>query len=253
MTDIRAGAGATLTLTSDGQETKVDLYSPEGCALLNALRLKQAAEFKTMYEPQWLGTRIIQLPEDIVAIQELLWTLKPDVVVECGVAHGGSLILTASILELAGKGRVVGVDVEIRPHNRAAIEAHPLAHRIDLVEGSSIDPATVEEVRRRCAGAACVLVVLDSNHSAAHVAEEISLYSDLVTPGSYLVVMDGAQGLVSDIPRGDPAWAGDNPLVAIRALLEGSEAFERDPAYERFGTTCAPEGFWRKRGRRAGG
>jgi len=247
MTEIEAGADATITLLSKGRETRAALYSPEGLALLNALRLKQAAEFKLMYEPSWLGMRIIQLPEDIVAMQELLWRLKPDVVVECGVAHGGSLVLHASVLELAGHGLVVGVDVEIRPHNRAAIEAHPLAHRIRLIEGSSIDPETVAEVKRRCAGAETIVVVLDSNHSAEHVAEEIRLYQHLVTPGSYLVVMDGAQALVADIPRGKPGWARDNPLVAIRRFLAGTDEFERDASFERFGATCAPEGFLRRR------
>jgi len=247
MTEVEARAGATITLKSDGRVTEVSLYSPEGVALLNALRLKQAAEFKLMYEPHWLGLRIIQLPEDIVAMQELLWRLKPDVVVECGIAHGGSLVLHASILELAGKGRVIGVDVEIRPHNRAALENHALAHRIELIEGSSIDPAIAAEVERRCAGAHRVIVVLDSNHSAAHVAEEIRLYKDLVTFDSYLVVMDGAQALVSDIPRGDARWAADNPLVAVQRFLAESDEFEPDAQLERFGATCVPNGFLRRR------
>lgn len=246
LADVRAGRDATLTLRSGGEETSVALYSDEGLALLAALRLKQAAEFKLMYEPTWLGMRTIQLPEDIVAMQELLWQVKPDVVVECGIAHGGSLVLFASVLELIGNGRVIGVDVEIRPHNRTEIEAHPLAHRIELIEGSSIEPATVSEVARRCAGAGCVVVVLDSNHSADHVAEEIRRYKGLVTDGSYLVVMDGAQGLVHDIPRGNPAWKKDNPLPAIRAFLASDDAFERDTRFERFGVTSVPEGFLRR-------
>ena len=229
MTDVKAGRDATLTLKSGGEDVSVDLYSDEGLALLAALRLKQAAEFKLMYEPTWLGVPIIQLPEDIVAMQELLWEVKPDVVIECGIAHGGSLVLYASVLELIGNGRVIGVDVEIRRHNRAMIDAHPLAHRIELIEGSSIDPATVSEVARRCVGSDRVVVVLDSNHSADHVAEEIRQYRELVTEGSYLVVMDGAQGLVHDIPRGDPAWKNDNPLSAIRAFLASDDAFEHDP------------------------
>jgi len=190
--------------------------------------------------------RIIQLPEDIVAMQELLWQLKPDVVVECGVAHGGSLILTASILELIGKGKVVGVDVDIRPSNRETIEQHFLAHRISLIQGSSVDPAVVEQVRRMCVGADTVLVVLDSNHSAAHVAEEIRLYKDFVAVGSYLVVMDGAQALVSDIPRGNPHWKEDNPLIAIREFLANNCGFERDTRLERFGLTSVPCGFLKR-------
>lgn len=244
--DVLAGADTTLTVRSGGVETTVDLYSKEGFDLLSALRLKQAAEFKLMYEPSWLGVRIIQLPEDIVAIQELLWQLKPDVVVESGIAHGGSLILTASILELIGKGRVVGVDVDIRPSNRETIENHFLSHRISLIQGSSIDPVVVEKVRGACVGADTVLVVLDSNHSAAHVSEEIRLYKDFVAIGSYLVVMDGAQALVSDIPRGKPEWKEDNPLVAIREFLATDGGFERDHCFERFGVTSVPWGFLKR-------
>jgi cephalosporin hydroxylase len=246
MTDINPGPEASITLNGKDGSVKVPLYSSEGVALLNTLRLKQAAEFKTMYEPNWLGMKIVQLPEDIVAMQELLWRLRPDVVVECGVAHGGSLILYASILELAGKGTVVGVDIEIRPHNRAAIEAHPLAHRIELIEGSSIDSATAAEVRRHCPAGSKVMVVLDSNHSREHVAREITLYKDLVTVGSYLVVMDGAQALVSDIPRGKPEWADDNPLAAVRRFLADNDEFECDVTFERFGSTCVPEGFLKR-------
>lgn len=246
MTEINPGPDASITLSGKDGDIKVPLYSPEGVALLNALRLKQAAEFRAMYEPNWLGVKIIQLPEDIVAMQELLWRLRPDVVVECGVAHGGSLILHASVLELVGKGMVIGVDVEIRPHNRTIIESHPLAHRVKLIEGSSIDPATVANVKKLCPVGAKVVVVLDSNHSREHVAREIALYKDLVSVDSYLVVMDGAQALVSDIPRGKPEWAEDNPLAAVRTFLAGTDEFERDATYERFGSTCVPEGFLRR-------
>ena len=248
---VLAGPDATLTLQSGGTETSVDLYSPEGVALLSALRLKQAAEFKLMYEPTWLGVKIIQLPEDIVAMQEILWRLRPDVVVECGIAHGGSLILIASMLELIGSGRVVGVDVDIRRHNREIIEAHSLAHRIELIEGSSIAPDIIDRVRGTCDGADKILVILDSNHAADHVAAEIAAYSDLVTPGSYLVVMDGAQGLVADIPRGNPDWKDDNPLVAIGQFLAEDDRFEIDPAPERFGMTSVPDGFLRRRSDRS--
>ena len=244
--DIHAGADATITLESGGQSTTVKLYSPDGLDLLSTLRLKQAAEFKLMYEPHWLGVRIIQLPEDIVAMQELLWQVKPDLVVECGIAHGGSLVLTASVLELIGKGGVLGVDVDIRQHNRAIVEAHPLFHRIDMIEGSSIDPAVVEQVHKACVGKQTVLVVLDSNHTTKHVADEIDAYKGLVTEGSYLVVMDGALAMVSDIPRGDPQAKNDNPLIAIRQFLASDKDFEADPKFERFGVTSIPHGFLKR-------
>lgn len=237
---------ARLALTTGGQTTAVDLYSPEGLALVSDLWLKLSAEFKVMYEPTWMGVRIIQLPHDIVQVQELIWRLQPDVIVETGVAHGGSLVFSASLLELIGKGHVIGIDVEIRPHNRAAIEAHPMKKRITLIEGSSIAPETVAKVQKSIAGARTVLVLLDSNHSTAHVAEEIRLYGPLVSEGSYLVVMDGAQAHVSDIPRGKAEWLQDNPLTAIRQFLADNPDYVMDPHYTRLHVTSNPEGYLRK-------
>src|SRR5690606_2133551 len=137
--------------------------------------LKVGAEQKVMYEPTWLGRPIIQFANDVVAVQEVLWRVQPDLVLETGVAHGGSLVLSASILHLIGKVRVVGVDIEIRPHNREAIEKLALSHLIDLVEGSSIASETIDAVRSRAAGAKKIVVILDSNHSAAHVRSEMDL------------------------------------------------------------------------------
>ena len=238
-----------LTLQAGNDRTTVDLYSTQGRELIADLWLKLAAEYKMMYEPTWLGTRIIQLSDDIVQMQELIWSLRPDVIVETGVAHGGSLILSASICELAGRGRVIGVDIEIRAANRAALESHSLFHRIELIEGSSVDDATFAKVAELCSGAARVLVVLDSNHSASHVSREIEMYSRLVTPGSYLVVMDGAQGQVWDIPRGKAEWRDDNPLVAIRRFLQETDDFVVDTHYVRLGVTSNPSGFLRRRER----
>lgn len=237
---------ARLALTTKGETTTVDLYSPEGLAMVSDLWLKLSAEFKVMYEPTWMGVRIIQLPHDIVQVQELIWRLQPDVIVETGVAHGGSLIFSASLLELMGKGHVIGIDVEIRAHNRANIEAHPMKKRITLIEGSSIAAETVAQVKALTRDAKTVLVLLDSNHSAAHVAEEIKLYGPLVTEGSYLVVMDGAQGHVSDIPRGKAEWVQDNPLTAIRQFLATNPGFVMDPHYTRLHVTSNPEGYLRK-------
>lgn len=241
-----AGADARLTLTTGNASTTVDLYSPEGLDLVSNLWVKLAAQHRLMYEVSWLGRPIIQLPTDIVLIQELIWTLRPDVIVETGVAHGGSLVLSASILELIGKGKVIGVDIEIRSHNRAAIEAHPLAKRIHLVEGSSTADATLEQVRQHCAGAGTVLVFLDSNHTHAHVAEEMRLYHPLVTPGSYLVVHDGAQAWVSDIPRGKPEWRHDHPLTAIHEFVAAHPDFRIDPRLNRLLITSSPDGFLRR-------
>ncbi len=240
------GPDATLTLNGAGGPQTVDLYSTEGLALVSDLWLKLSAEFKIMYEPTWLGRRIIQLPHDIVQMQELIWTVRPDLIIETGVAHGGSLILSASILELIGKGKILGVDIDIRAHNRTGIEEHPLAHRIDLLQGSSIDPAVVAEITARAQGAGTVMVVLDSNHSAAHVAAEIAAYAPLVDLDSYLVVMDGAQGQVFDIPRGDAAWREDNPLAALDAFVAGSDEFVVDEHFTRLHVTSNPRGYLRR-------
>lgn len=214
--------------------------------MLSNLWIKVAAEYRLMYEPTWLGRPIIQFPTDIVVMQELLWRVRPDVVVETGVAHGGSLMLSASILELIGKGKVIGVDIEIRPHNREAIEAHSLKHRIDLIEGSSIADDIFAKVRHASSGAERVVVFLDSNHTEAHVLRELELYSSLVRPGGYLVAHDGAQGWAWDIPRAKPEWKDDHPLNAIKKFLAVHPEFQVDPHWNRFGITCSPDGFLRR-------
>jgi cephalosporin hydroxylase len=247
MKNFETSPASKLTLSHDGTDLSVDLYSQDGADLINALYLKLGAQFQWMYQPTWLGRPIIQFPHDIVAMQELIWHLKPDLIVECGVAHGGSLILSASICELLGKGRIIGIDIEIRAHNREAIEAHPLAHRIELIESSSIDESTVEAVRKKATGAETVLVVLDSNHTHAHVLRELELYSPFVTRGSYIVAMDGAQALVGDIPRAKPGWKHDDPLRAIHEFLHSHPEFEIDPHYTRFGVTSNPDGFLKRK------
>lgn len=215
--------------------------------MLSNLWIKVAAEHRLMYEPTWLGRPFIQFPTDIVVMQELLWKVQPDLVVETGIAHGGSLVFSASILELMGKGKVIGVDIEIRPHNRSAIEAHPLKHRIELIEGSSIDPQTFARVKEAAAGSKRAVVFLDSNHTEAHVSKELELYGSLVGPGSYLVAHDGAQGWVWDIPRAKPEWKDDHPLTAIHKFVAANPEFEIDPHWTRFGITSSPDGFLRRK------
>ena len=246
MKNYVARPGSTITLDNNGEKTTVDMYSREGLELLSNLWIKSAAEHRMMYEPTWLGRPIIQFPTDVVAVQELLWRIRPEAVVETGVAHGGSLVLSASILELIGRGKVIGVDVEIRPHNRAALDAHPLRHRIELIEGSSIAPETIAAVRRAVGSASPVVVLLDSNHSEQHVAQELELYGALVTPGSYLVAHDGAQAWVWDIPRGKPEWKDDHPLTAIHAFVARHPEFSIDPHWTRLGITSSPDGWLKK-------
>jgi cephalosporin hydroxylase len=248
MKNYTAQPGATLTLNNAGEKITVDLCSNKGLNMLSNLWIKAAAEHRYIYEPKWLGRPVIQLPADIVAVQELLWKLQPDVVVETGVAHGGSLVLSASILELIGKGKVIGVDIEMCHHNRTAIEAHPLSHRIELIEGSSNVVETLDLVKRAIGDAKSVLVFLDSNHTEAHVLQELELYGALVTPGSYLVAHDGAQAWPWDIPRGKPEWKDDHPLDAIQKFVANHPEFIIDPYWTRLGITSSLDGWLRKQG-----
>ncbi|HMP61140.1 MAG TPA: cephalosporin hydroxylase family protein [Gemmatales bacterium] len=203
---------------------------------------------KYSYRFTWLGRPIIQYPQDIVAMQELLWQVRPDLVIETGVAHGGSLILYASILELiGGPGLVVGVDIDIRPHNREAIEDHPLGHRIELIQGSSTAAETLDAVRAMIDGKQTVLVVLDSNHTHDHVLDELRLYAPLVTPGSYLVVFDTAVEHLPAEACADRPWGpGNNPLTAVRQFLNETSDFVVDAEIEdRLLVTVAPSGYLR--------
>ena len=209
-----------------------------------------ALDRKYMNNFSWWSRPVIQLPGDMVAMQEIVLTLKPDLIVECGVAHGGTTVMYASLLHLLGKGQVVGVDIEIRPHNRQAIEAHPMAGRISLIEGSSIDPAVAARVRDKALGKQTVLVCLDSNHTHAHVLKELEFYAPLVTSGSYCVVFDT---FIEDMPD-DYAWVdrpwgkGNNPKTAIREYLQTHSEFEIDRSMEdKVLLTSAPDGFLRRK------
>jgi len=246
MKNYTAQADATLTLSNAEEHTTVDLYSKEGLDLLSNLWIKSAAQHRLMYEPTWLGRPLIQFPTDIVAMQELIWSVQPDVIVETGVAHGGSLVLSASILELIGHGKVIGVDIEIRAHNRVAIEAHSLNHRIELIEGSSIANETIIAVKQAIGNSRKVMVVLDSNHSEAHVLRELELYGDMVTKDSYMVAHDGAQAWVWDIPRGKLEWKDDHPLTAIHKYLKLHPEFVQEPFWTRLGITSSPDGWLKK-------
>jgi cephalosporin hydroxylase len=246
MKNYHAPAGSVLRLDNGSESTSVDLYSKDGFEMLSNLWIKVGAERRVMYDVTWLGRPIIQFPTDMVLIQELLWKVRPDVVIETGVAHGGSLVFAASILELIGQGRVIGVDIEIRPHNREAITTHPLAHRISLVEGSSTAPETFAQVRQRIKKGERVAVFLDSNHSEDHVKKELELYAPLVSEGSYLVVHDGAQAWVGEIPGGRAEWLHNHPLGAIQSFLAFNKSFSVDPQYTRYGITSSPCGFLKK-------
>jgi len=211
--DTTAGS---LICSDKGKVQQHPLYSREAFEMISRLWLKLGWNEKHPYTFTWLGRPIIQLPEDILRTQEVIYRVKPDVIIETGVAHGGSLVLYASLFKAMGKGRVVGVDIEIRKHNRQAIEAHELSSLITLIEGSSVDPKVVSEAGQCVKSGESVMVILDSNHSKAHVAAELEAYAPLVTPGSYIVATDGSMEFLDDVPRGIPGWRTDNPSAAAR-------------------------------------
>lgn len=178
------------------------------------------------YNFTWMGRPIIQYPQDMIAMQEIIWEVKPDLIIETGIAHGGSIIYYASILELIGKGQVLGIDIDIREHNRAEIERHPMSKRINMLQGSAISEDIIKQIKPYAAGKNTVMVCLDSNHTHAHVLGELTLYSPFVTVGSYLVAFDT---IVEDLPADlykDRPWAvGDNPKTAVQEFLQGNDDF----------------------------
>jgi cephalosporin hydroxylase len=216
------------------------------------------------YNFAWMGRPIIQYPQDIVAIQELIWRVKPDLIIETGIAHGGSLVLSASLLALIDYAeavesgttidpknalrRVLGIDIDIRPHNRAALDAHPMAHRIDMIEGSSISPEIVERVRGMASGYQRVLVCLDSNHAHDHVLAELQVYAPLTSVGSYCVVFDT---IIEDLPAGmfpNRPWnPGNNPKTAVNSFLKSHPEFEVDTHMDsKLLMSVAPSGYLKR-------
>jgi cephalosporin hydroxylase len=199
------------------------------------------------YNFRWMGRPIIQYPQDMIAMQEILWDVRPDLIIETGIAHGGSLVYYASLCELMGQGEVLGIDIDIRPHNREAIEAHPMFKRIQLLQGSSTDPTIVAQVHAMAAGKR-VLVVLDSNHTHDHVLAELQAYAPLVSVGSYCVVFDT---VVEDLPPGlypDRPWdVGNNPKTAVHEYLRQDDRFEIDRDIDaKIQITVAPDGYLRR-------
>jgi cephalosporin hydroxylase len=199
--------------TSAGAET-VALYSPRAFEWISREWVRVGWGLKYSYQFTWLGRPIIQMPEDMVRIQEVIYQVQPDVIIETGVAHGGSLVFYASLCKLLGKGRVIGIDIEIRPHNRSALEKHEFFNLITLIEGSSTSPSIVEQVRAFVRPEDKVLVMLDSCHTKEHVRNEMEVYGPLVTPGSYMVAADGIMQDLSDVPGGKPDWNWNNPSTA---------------------------------------
>lgn len=227
--DEKAGV---VTVTDETGTRTLSLGDPEAFRLVTRAWLRCGWDTKYVYGFSWMGRPIIQLPDDMFRIQEVIYRVQPDVIIETGVAHGGSLIFYATLCKAIGRGRVVGIDIEIRPHNRKAIEAHALASYISLVEGSSVDPTTVDRVRGQIREAECVLVLLDSNHTKAHVLAELEAYAPLVSIGSYIVAADGIMEQVAGAPRTRPEWSWDNPKAAAEAFTANRTDFViEEPAF----------------------
>lgn len=201
------------------------LNSPEAFSIISNAWLRAGWDTKYVYSFTWMGRPIIQLPEDMLRIQEVIYTIQPDVIVETGIAHGGSLIFYAGLCKMMDKGRVIGVDVEIRPHNRQAIESHPLFPYITLIEGNSIDPLVVEQVKKQIKPGEKVLVLLDSCHTKDHVLSELSAYAPLVSVGSFIVATDGIMEQVVGAPRTNSDWHWNNPKQAALNFVEQSDHF----------------------------
>jgi len=226
--------------------------------------IRDTARHNYSYNFAWLDRPIIQYPQDVIAMQELIWKVRPDLIIETGIAHGGSLIFSASMLALldmcdaieAGekldpkisRRKVLGIDIDIRAHNRAAIEAHPMASRIQMIQGSSIAPEAIEQVKRAAMGFQRVLVCLDSNHTRAHVLAELEAYAPLTSVGSYCVVFDT---IIEDMPADmfpDRPWGpGDNPKTAVWEFLKTHPEFEIDKSiHQKLLITVAPDGYLKR-------
>ena len=233
---------------ANDRDTVLAMQADRDLSDLRKQLYRAIVRYRYTYNFQWMGRPIIQLPEDMVTVQEILWRVKPQLVIETGVAHGGSLVYSASLLEAMGTdGHVVGVDIDIRDHNRRAIEAHPMKKRISLIQGSSVSEEVMGEVREKARGKSPVLVMLDSNHTHEHVAQELELYSPLVTQGSYLIVFDTLIEDLDDDLFGDRPWGkGNNPKTAVMEFLKKNDRFEVDRDVEgKMLFSVAPMGYLR--------
>ena len=232
---------------SEVEENIEALRTASGAKQVSQAWMEATEPYKYTYNFSWLGRPIIQYPQDVMAMQELIWAVKPDLIIETGIAHGGSLIFYASMLHLlGGDGAVLGIDIDIRAHNRAEIERHLMAARIQMLEGSSIDPGIFEEARKRAEGKT-TMVVLDSNHTHDHVLNELRLYSTLVHAGSYIVAFDTVLEHVRDLNAGARPWGpGNNPMTAVRAFLQENNRFVPDESMDaKLLLSVAPGGYLR--------
>jgi cephalosporin hydroxylase len=221
----------------------------ENTALVDAAKQfnVESNKAKYSYNFSWMGRPIIQYPQDMIAMQELIWEIKPDLIIETGIAHGGSLIYYASLMELIGKGEILGIDIDIRDHNRTEIENHPMSKRIKMIQGSAIDENIIKKVEAIAEGKKTIMVCLDSNHTHDHVLKELELYNKFVSKDSYLIVFDT---IVEDMPKSmyDRPWdVGNNPKTAVWDFLKKNNEFEVDKNIDnKLLISVAPEGYLKR-------
>ena len=208
--------------------------------------VRVSAKNKVFYEIDWLGVPVIQTPEDLILMQELIFEVQPDFIVETGIAHGGSWIYYASLLELLNKGRVIGVDIEIREHNRKVVEAHPMYKRIEMIEGDSVADETISEIRKRTPANSKVIVCLDSDHTKAHVLRELELYKEFVIPGCYIVVFDTCSSELAELGVVGSEWINNGPKEAVDEFLKKHKHFEIDKKYNNLYISYSPNGYLRR-------
>jgi cephalosporin hydroxylase len=254
MTSASGNTGAFEGFLAEVEQQIEGMGADIDAQAVSRLWMQRTLKHKYGYHFSWMGRPIIQYPQDILAVQEIIWSVKPDLVIETGIAHGGSLIFSASMLELNAisggprDAQVLGIDIDIRVHNRAAIEAHPMARRIAMIEGSSVAPEVISDVKARAAGKRSVLVMLDSNHTHDHVLAELEAYAHLATVGSYCVVFDT---VIEDLPEdafSDRPWGrGNNAKTAVWDFLKRYPEFEIDKSIQhKLLITVAPDGYLRR-------
>jgi cephalosporin hydroxylase len=229
----------------EGKRT-LELGSVEGFELLSKIWLRSGWDTKHVYSFSWLDRPMIQLPEDMIRLQEVIYAQKPDVIIETGIAHGGGLVFYAGLCKIMDKGKVIGVDIEIRPHNREAVEQHPLFPYITMIEGSSVAPEIVAEVKSHIQEGDKVMVILDSNHTRQHVLDELRAYGPLTSVDSFIVATDGIMKDLVDAPRSDPDWAENNPCQAAHEFVaENADFVIEEPKWAfNEGTTRERITYW---------
>ncbi len=237
----------TLAVEDKGIARNLPLYSTEAFELVSRQWVLIGWAMQYYFTFQWLGRPILQLPDDLLRLQEAIVSVRPDVIIETGVHGGGSLLFHATLCEALGKGRVVGIDIRIADDTREALTRHALGRRIQLIEGDSAAPESVAAARKFIPEGASAMVILDSDHGRAHVARELAAYAPMVTPGSCIVAMDGIMRDLAFVPGGDPSWVEDNPAAAALEFAAAHTEFRmREPTWPRNITYWPNTWLWRK-------